>query len=172
MNELQWTSEKHFFIKIYLSHFILERGTQFVLSLRDRWRDIYSERGLLLAPYLLPGVRGCQGLYPFTSCIVSDVRDASDRLRIPGTTTDSDWTDCLNLTAWLSYHVVSFRLHTCSTGLPQRTAIPLSLITTWQLVKRHGVTRNEPKIHVNNYYITHRLLLCRGVRHQPHKYKV
>ena len=27
-------------------------------SLRDRWRDIYSERGLLLARDLLPGARG------------------------------------------------------------------------------------------------------------------
>ena len=46
-------------------------------------------------------------------------------LRISGSTLDSDWTDSLNLTAWFSYHVVSFRFHTCSTGLPRRTAIPL-----------------------------------------------
>ena len=51
--------------------------------------------------------------------------NASDRLHIPGSTLDSDWTDCLNLTAWFSYHVVSFRLHTCSIGLPRRTAVPL-----------------------------------------------
>ena len=31
---------------------------------------------------------------------------------------------------------------------------PCLLITTWQLVKAHGVTRNEPKIHVNSHYIT------------------
>ena len=54
----------------------------------------------------------------------------------------SDWT----LSKSNSYHVVSFRLHTCSTGLHWRTAIPCLLITTWQLVKAHGVTRNEPKI--------------------------
>ena len=57
---------------ISLSHFILERGTQFVVSLRDRWRDIYSEKGLLLAPYLLPGARGCQRLHPLASRIVRD----------------------------------------------------------------------------------------------------
>ena len=55
-----------------LSHFILERGTQFVVSLRDRWRDIYSEKGLLLAPYLLPRARGCQRLHPLASRIVRD----------------------------------------------------------------------------------------------------
>ena len=72
MNELQWTNKTHFFIKIYLSHFIPEGGAQFVVSLRDRWRDIYSERGLLLAPYLLPWARGCQSLHPLASRIVRD----------------------------------------------------------------------------------------------------
>ena len=51
--------------------------------------------------------------------------NASDQLRIPGPTFGSDWTDCLNLTTWFSYHVVSFRLHICSTGLLRRTAIHL-----------------------------------------------
>ena len=51
--------------------------------------------------------------------------NASDRSSIPGSILDSDWPDCLNLTAWFSYHVVPLRLHTCSTGLPWRTAIPL-----------------------------------------------
>ena len=55
-------NEEHVYIKIYISHFILERGTQFVVSLRDRWKNIYSKRGLLLAPYLHPGARGCQRL--------------------------------------------------------------------------------------------------------------
>ena len=55
--------EQRFFIK-YISYFILERGTQFVASLTDRWRDIYSERGLLLAPYILPGARGVPTLAP------------------------------------------------------------------------------------------------------------
>ena len=100
-------NETHFFIKISLSYFILERGTQFVVSLIDRWRDIYTDRELLLAPYLLPGASGCQRLHPLASRIVRDDTNVSDRLRIPGSTLDSDWTDCLNLTAW-SY-AVSFR---------------------------------------------------------------
>ena len=60
---------------------------------------------------------------------------------------------CLNLTVWFSYHVVSFSLHTCRTRQPRRTTIPCLLITTWRLVKAHGVTWTEPKIHVI-YYIT------------------
>ena len=96
-----------------------------MVSLRNRWRDIYLERGLLLAPYLLLGARGCQRLHPLASRIVRDDTNASDRLRIPGSTLDSDWPDCLNLTPSLSYHVVSFRLHIYSTGLPRRTAVHL-----------------------------------------------
>ena len=65
MNEFQWTNETHF-IKTYLSHFILERGTQFVVSLRDRWRDIYSERWHLV-PYLLPGANACAPLQAVSS---------------------------------------------------------------------------------------------------------
>ena len=63
-------NETHFFIKIYLSHFILERGTQFVVSLRDG--EKYTQRGLLLAPYLFPGTRGCQHLHPLASRIIRD----------------------------------------------------------------------------------------------------
>ena len=86
--------------------------------------------------------------------------NASHRLRIPGSTLDSNWTDCLKLTVRFSYHMVSFRLHTCLTGQPRLTSIPLFKITTWQLVKAHGVTWNEPKIHINSHYIT--LLLTQG----------
>ena len=53
------------YIKKYISYFILERSTQFVVSLRDRWRDIYSESGLIFVPYLLPGARGANACTPF-----------------------------------------------------------------------------------------------------------
>ena len=142
------------FIKIYLSHFIPKRNSQYVVSFRDRWGETYSEKGLLLTPYLLPGASRCQRLHPLASCIARDDTNASDRLRIPGSSLDSDWTDCLNLTAWFSYHVVSFRLHTCSTDLPWSTATPCLLITAWQLLKALRVTGDEPKIHVNSHYIT------------------
>ena len=147
MNELQWANETHFFMKIYLSRFILERGTQFVVSLWDTWRDIYSERELLLAPYLLPGTRECHRLQPLASRISRDVRDAPHRLLIPGSTLDSDRTDCLNLTAWFSYHEVSFRFLTCSTGLHRRTAIPLFTnhnVTACQSTRGHQEWTQNP----------------------------
>ena len=129
MNKLQWTKRNTLLYKNISFSFYSRKGRTvrdyFYSSLRDRWRDIYSERGLLLAPYLLHGARGCQRLHPLASRIVRDDTNTSDRLRIPGSTLDSDWTDCLNLTAWFSYNVVSFRLHTCSIGLPRHTAIPL-----------------------------------------------
>ena len=82
--------------------------------------------------------------------------NASDRLCIPGSTLDSD--GILKLSAWFSYQVVPFRLHTCSTSLLRRPAIPCLLIPTWQLVKANRVIRNEPKIHVYSHYITYFLL--------------
>ena len=105
--------KKHIFIKIYLSHFILERDTQFVVRLRDRWEDIYSNRELLLAPYLLPVPRRCEPLHPLASRIIRD-----------------DLTPLIGYVSWLDWlsksdRVVSFRLHTCSSGLPRRTANPL-----------------------------------------------
>ena len=145
--EFNKRNETHVFIKIYLSHFILEKGTQCVVSFRDRWKDIYSERGLLFAPYLLPGVRGCQRLHPLASRIVSDDTNASDRLRVPGSTLDSDWFDCLNLTAWFSHHVISFWLHICSTYLPRRTASPLFTIhnvTAYQSTRGHQERTHNP----------------------------
>ena len=71
MNELQWTNETHFFIKIYLSHFILERGTQFE-SLRDRWRDIYSERGDFLPHIFFLEREGANTCTTFASHIIRD----------------------------------------------------------------------------------------------------
>ena len=125
MNKLQWMNKTHFFIKIYLSHFILERATQFVVSLRDRLRDIYSERGLLLALYLLPGARGCQYLHPpLASRIVRD--NLTPVIGCVSLAQLSILTGlCLNLTTWFSYHMVSFQLYTYSTSLPRHTAIPL-----------------------------------------------
>ena len=49
---------------------------------------------------------------------------------------------CLNMTAWFSYHVVSFSLHTCSTGLLRRTAILLFTnhnVTACQNTRGHYV---------------------------------
>ena len=147
--EIQLTKKKHFFIKMYLCHFILERGTQFVVSLKDRWRDIYSQRGLFLAPYLLPGSRGATlqavssetTLTPLIGCV------SLARLSILTGLTVSIWLRGSHIT-WSPSHYTSAR-----PAYPDALPSPCLLITTWQLDKAHGVTRNEPKIHVNSHYI-------------------
>ena len=72
--------------------------------------------------------------------------NASDRLRIPGSSLDSDWPDCLNLTVWFSYHMVPFQFHTCSTGLPRHTAIPLftNHVTACQSTRGHQAQTQNP----------------------------
>ena len=77
-----------------------KRGPLFIVSLRDRWRDIYSERGLLIVPYLLLGARGCQCLHPLANRIVRD-----DLILCLAECSSLDsWFSvlCLNLTACLS----------------------------------------------------------------------
>ena len=144
--EIQWIVETLLYKNISL--ILFSKGPQFVVGLRDRWRDIYSERGLLV-PYLLPGARGCERLYPHASSVVREVRDASDRLRVPGSTPDSlplFKSDRVVLITWSpsGYTPVGSDCHDALSS-------PCLLITTWKLVKAHGVTKNEPKIHVICY---------------------
>ena len=121
MNELQWTNETHFFIKIYLIHFILERGPHFVVSLRERWRDIYLEVGLLLTPYLLPGARGCQRLHPLAIRIVRD-----DLTPLIGLLNCQFWLDYLKISPRGSHITWSPSGYIpAQPAYPRRTAIPL-----------------------------------------------
>ena len=147
MDELQWTKRNTLLYKKYISlSFYFRKGYQFAVSLSDRWRDIWLERRLL-AQYLLPGARGATACIPLEAVSSETTRTpliGSDRLEFR-----FSW-----LTVWFSYHVVFFRLHTCSTGQPRRTATPLFSnhnMTAWQSTR---VTRNERKIHVDSHYIT------------------
>ena len=81
IDTIQWMNETHFFIKIYLIHFILKRGPSFVVSWEIDGEIIYSERGLLL-PISSSGSQGVPTLAP--PCNL--VRDASARLRVPCST--------------------------------------------------------------------------------------
>ena len=63
-NEPNSMNERNILLYKNISLILFLKWTQIVVSLRDRWRDIYSERGLLLAPYLFPGTRECQHLHP------------------------------------------------------------------------------------------------------------
>ena len=71
--------------------------------------------------------------------------NASDRLRIPRSTVDSD--SSLNLTTWFSYHVVPFWLHTFSISRPRRTIIPLFTnhnVTACQSTQVHQERTQNP----------------------------
>ena len=143
-------------MKIYASHFLLRKGSTVCSCLRDRWGDIYSERGLLL-PISSSGSQGCQHLHPLES------RDTSDRLPVPLSTP-------ILCTLSKSERVVL--TWSPSDYTPDRPECPDAqsssclLIKIWQLAKAHGVTRNEPKIHVICYTtltLTHILLGVEGV---------
>ena len=128
----------------YISHFILISGLLFVVSLRDRWRDIHSDMGLLLVLFLLPEARGYQRLHPHASHII---RRSNPLI------------SCVSL-AWISIlcilsksdHVIimwspsGYTL--AGSDCPNVLSFPCLLITTWQLVKADGVTRKKLKIHV------------------------
>ena len=132
--------------KIYITRFILEKGPQFVVSLIDRWKDIYSERGLL-HPIYSSGSLWVPTLAPPWKL----VRDASDRPRVPRSIPDSLHlfkSDRVVLITWFCFRYTPV-ISKCSDVLPY----PCSLITAWQRVKALGVTINEPKIHVI-YYMT------------------
>ena len=98
------------------------------------WRDIYSERGLLSRSS--SGSQGWQRLQPLIrDNLIGCVSHA--RLRFSSL--------CLNLIAWFSSRGLLPVTHLLYPSA--LIVLPCLLITTWQLVKAYGVTRNEPKIH-------------------------
>ena len=117
----------------------------FVVCLRNRWRDLYSDRWLLLFPYLLPGARGCLRLLPLASRIVRD-----DLTPLIGCVSLCSILDSLLLSK-SDHGVITWSPSGYTLDCPDTLPSPCLLITMWQLVKAHGVTRNEPKIHVICY---------------------
>ena len=133
MNE--WT---HFFIKIYISHSLFSKGLMFVLCVRDGWRDIYSERGLLLP---ISSSRS-QGV-PMLAHPCKLVRNTSGRLRVPRFT-------AILCTLSKSHHVVLITWSSSGYTPVQLECSDRAVLFTNQNVttcQAHGVTRNEPKIH-------------------------
>ena len=152
-------NEIHFFIKTYLSHFILERGTQFVVSLRVRWRDIFRE-GSSSCPISSSWSQKVPTLAPPCKPYHQRWPNASDQLCIPGLTRFwLDWlskSDCVVLISRSRLPVT----HLLNQPTPTHCHRPCLLITTWQLVKAYGVTRNKPKIHVNSHWQLFSLSEC------------
>ena len=156
MNELQWAKRNAFFIKslslsLSLSHFILDGGTQFIV--REMERHILRE-GTSSCPISSSWSQGvptlaspceqyCQRRLTLLIGCVSLAR--------------------LSILTGLSVKISprDFHITWSPSGYtplrpayPDALSSPCLLITTWQLVKAHGVISNEPKIHVNSQYIT------------------
>ena len=104
--------------------------------------ETYTQREDYFFSYLLPGAGGCQRLHPIASSLETPLIGCMSLARL---------LLCLNLTAWFSSRGLLLVTHL----FDQSALIVLSclLITTWQLVKAHGVSRNKLKIH-GIYYIT------------------
>ena len=64
---------------MYISHTLFSNGLMFLWCVRDGWRDIYSERGLLLPIFSSRS----QGV-PMPAPLCKLIRDASAQLRVPG----------------------------------------------------------------------------------------
>ena len=112
----------------------------FLWCIRDGWRDIYTQRERTYSSHIFfhepEGANACNPLAssaetPRLGCV------SLTRLRFSSL--------CLNLTAWFSSRDPLPGTHLFD--LSALIVLSCLLITTWQLVKAHGVTMNEPKIH-------------------------
>ena len=134
----------HFFIKICISHTLFSKGLMFLWCVRDGWRDIYSERGLLLSisfsrsqgvPTLAPPLQARQRRLSSAACPTLDC----DSLPLSKS-------DRVVLITWSPSSYTPVRPE-CPVA-PSSPCLPIKM---WQLTKAHGVTRNAPKIHVICY---------------------
>ena len=128
----------HFFIKIYLSHTLFSKGLMFQWCVRDGWRDICSERGLILpiSPSRSQGV-------PTLAHPCKLVRAASGRLRVPRST-------AILCTLSKSHRVVLITWSPSGFTPVRPECSDHAVLFTNQNVtacQAHGVTRNEPKFH-------------------------
>ena len=114
----------------------------------ERW----VERHILREKRLLPISSSRSQGVPMLALPCKLVRDASDRLRVPRSTVilcTLSKSDRVVLITWSPSGYTPVQ--------PECSEVPSSsclLIKMGQLTKAHGVTRNEPKIHVI-CYITH-----------------
>ena len=137
----QWT---HFFIKIYLSRFILDRVDASVVG--ERWVERHILRERTSSHIFFREPMGANPCKPLASL------DTSDRLRVPHSTailSTLSKSDHVVLITWSPSGYTPVRA-VC----PDTPSSSCLLIKMWQLTKAPGVTRNEPKIHVICYITT------------------
>ena len=116
----------------------------FLWCVRDEWKDIYSERGLLL-PISSSRSQRVQTLAPLCKL----VRDASDWLRVPRSTAILCTLSKANHVVLITWSPSGYK--PIRPEWPDAPSSSCLLIKMWQLAKAHRVTKNEPKIHVICY---------------------
>ena len=100
----------HFFIKIYLSHFILD-WVDVSVGVWEMGGETYTQREDFFFPYLLPGARSSNACTPLQARRRTLCSAAHPLLKC-------DSLPSLQIWPHSSHHVVSFWLHTCSTWVP------------------------------------------------------
>ena len=114
-----------------------KRGPQFVVGLRNRWRDIYSDRGLLFI------CSSWSQRVPRLALLCKLVRDDLISCVFLARLRFSEL--CLNLTAWFSSRDLLSVTHLLySTALIVLSYLCL-LITTWQLSNQTGSLETNQK---------------------------
>ena len=88
-------NERNTFLIKYISRFILGKWPTVCCYLRERWRDIYLDRGLLL-PISSSWSRRGQRLHPLASSSETPLVDCVSLPRL------QFYALCLNLTGWFS----------------------------------------------------------------------
>ena len=107
--------------------------------------ETYTLREDFFFPYLLPGAWGCQHLHPLASSSEMPLIGCVSLARLQFSAL------CLNLTAWFSSRGLLPVTHLLYPSALIVLSSSCLRIKMGQLAKAHGVTRNEPKIHVICY---------------------
>ena len=156
--KIQWTKLNTLLYKNISLSFYSRKGHTVCCNF-DRDAETYTQRGDFFLPHIFfLEPRGCQRLHPHP-CKPYHQRQHKRLWSVA-----YSW---LNSRFWLNWLSKSDGVVLISRGLlpdthvldrltPTHLPSPCLLITTWQLVKAHGVIRNEPNIHVNSHYITFR----------------
>ena len=128
----------HFFIKIYLSHFILERVDVSVVC--ERWVERHILRERTSSHIFFKGTGGANAYIP----------SQAHQRRLCSAASPSLNYDSLPLSKSERVVLITWSPSGYTPVRPECPDTPSSsclLIKMWQLTKAHGVTRNEPKIH-------------------------
>ena len=154
---LQWTNETLLYKNISL--ILFSKGAHCLLLVWEIDGETYTQKGDFLLSHTFfqepGGANTCTLLRAVWSETLTPLLSCVSLARLPILCTQSK-SDRVVIT-WSPSGYTPVRPD-CHDALSS----PCLLITTWRLVKVHGVTRNQPKIHVI-CYITFKVCLLNGI---------